>query len=62
MEWIYIADESELPTDKTIIVEDFYGWMGQAYLKNGKWVLETFGQVSFDIEFERIIKYFVVAS
>ena len=62
MEWIYVADESELPTDKTIIVEDSNGWMGQAYLKDGKWCLETFAQVSFDIEFDQIVKYFIVDS
>jgi len=58
MEWIYINDESEIPIDKTVIVEDCNGWMGQAYQKNGGWWLETFGIM--EIRFMKIVRYFIV--
>ena len=61
MEWIYINEDSEIPEDKNVIVEDCNGWIGQAYkTPNGDWVLETFGQVSWEIAFDKIIKYAVL--
>jgi hypothetical protein len=60
MEWIYISEQDQIPTDKTIIVEDENFWMGQAYFENGKWYLETFGRTFGKIEFAKIERYFVV--
>lgn len=60
MEWISIKSSDELPENKTIIVEDVNGWIGQAYKNGDVWSLETFGQISFSIDFDEIIRYFVI--
>lgn len=61
MEWIYISNEEDIPKDKTVIVEDENFWMGQAFFEKGKWYLETFGRTSAEIEFSKIVRYFVVS-
>ena len=62
MEWINIIRnrEDEIPTDKTIIVEDCNGWIGQAYLNEGRWVLEIFDQTMKNIEFSTIVRYLII--
>lgn len=62
MEWIIINDDSEVPTDQTIIVEDIHGWIGQAYRNsNNELVLETFGQISREIKFDKIVRYLIIS-
>jgi hypothetical protein len=58
--WIDIKEDSIIPIDKTIIVEDINGWVGQAYWDNYGWVLETFGQTNTEIYFDKIIKYIIL--
>ena len=60
MEWIDVSENSEVPTDKNIIVEDSNGWIGQAHFDGQDFVLETFGQVSFSIEFAKIVRYIII--
>ena len=60
MQFIYVTNQEEIPTDKTIIVEDENFWIGQAYFYKGKWYLETFGQTNSKIEFSKIIRYLVL--
>lgn len=60
MEWIYVSEQDQIPKDKTIIVEDEYFWMGQAFFENDKWYLETFGMSSQKIEFGEIKRYIIV--
>lgn len=60
MEWINVNEGSEIPTDKSIIVEDCNGWTGQAYKTNGGyWALETFGQGDI-VVFDTIVRYMVL--
>lgn len=58
--WIIIKEDTKIPIDKTIIVEDVNGWIGQAYWNNYGWVLETFGQIHEEIYFDKIIRYFIL--
>lgn len=60
MEWVNVKDQSEIPTDKTIIVEDENGWIGQAYFDNGNFLLEIFTQTSVNIKFDTIVRYLIV--
>lgn len=60
MEWINVDNQNEIPTDKTIIVEDINGWIGQAYKDGDVWTLETFGQISFSIDFGEIKRYVIL--
>jgi len=60
MEWINVTDQKTIPVDETIIVEDDNGRIGQAYFNGKKWVLETFGEASFNIEFDEIIRYIIL--
>lgn len=60
MEWITVTDESEIPETGTIIVEDKNGWIGHVYKSEEKWILETFGQSDFDIEFSKIVRYMII--
>jgi hypothetical protein len=58
--WIVVNNENEIPTNKTIIVEDENGWIGQSYYNGSVFVLETFGQLSWDIVFGKIEKYLII--
>mgnify|MGYP003418681883 CR=1 FL=1 len=58
--WIIIKEDTKIPIDKTIIVEDVNGWIGQAYWNNYGWVLETFGQIHEEIYFDKIIRYIIL--
>ncbi len=60
MEWISVTEDSEIPTHKTIIVEDVNGWVGQAYFEDGWFFLETFGQIVSHIKFDKIIRYIII--
>jgi len=60
MEWIEVDNQNEIPEDKTIIVEDINGWIGQAYKNGNVWTLETFGQISFSIDFGMIKRYIIL--
>lgn len=64
MKWINIDQDNYstygIPTNKTIIVEDEHGWIGQAYWNNYDWVLETFDLIEHEIIFGKIIRYFVI--
>jgi hypothetical protein len=62
MNWIEVTEDTIIPIDKTIIVEDVHGWMGQAYWNHYGWVLETFGQIEREIYFDKIVRYFIVAN
>jgi hypothetical protein len=61
MEWITINDESEIPLNKNVIVEDVIGCIGYAYFNdaNSSWELETFGRTK-PVVFDKIIRYFVI--
>ena len=60
MKWIDVWKTDEIPKDKTLIVEDCNGWMGQAYFEDGKWILETFDQSFNKIKFDKIRRYIVI--
>lgn len=60
MEWITVTENTIIPTDKTIIVEDENGWIGQAYWNNYDWCLETFNQINNFIYFDKIVRYMIL--
>ena len=61
MDWIKVENGNEIPTDKSIIVEDENGCIGQAFYDNGleAWLLETFGRTE-PVYFDKIERYFVI--
>ncbi len=61
MKWIEVTEDTVIPIDKTIIVEDCNGWLGQAYWNNYGWVLETFAQTNHEIYFDKIVRYMILS-